>query len=263
MPLKPFAVLPVAIGTVATGNERTETPASSLGLFKSAGLLWRSNGNANLWVRGQFSASQAIDFIALLNSNALSGTTIRVRLGTSQAQVDGTAPYDSGTVTFINPAVTRESGRYHSHLEIGSVQNATWWRIDIAGHTGDFEASHLVMGKRFQPARYYDRGFEFGSDDLGGLDISRWGVASEDDGLILPTITFKLGWLTEAEFETSMRPMINKLGKRAPVYWCFDPEATTYRQDRSYFGRMKQLMTATNIAKPKTYSIEFALQSMI
>lgn len=258
---KPIFVLPLDLGTIATGNERAEAPASNLNEHRSPGLVWRSNGNTNVWAKGQLASAQAISHAAVLAANALSGTTIRLRLGTSQAEVDGTAPYDSGAVTFINPAVTLSDGLYNSFQSFAEV-SASWWRIDIGGHTGDFEAMSLVLGEAIQTEKYYDAGFEFGTEDLGDLDISRWGVVDETDGFALRTLNFKLSWISETAFEDSFRRVMAQ-SKRGPVYICFDPEATVYRQDKTYFGRFGQPPFAQQGKKPRNFIMEFAVKSFI
>lgn len=263
MPLRPLFIRPVDLGTMATGNAAAGFPVTNLNRFKAIGLTWRSSGNTNLWARGQFSASQAIDFCAIVAANALPGTTYRLRLGTSQAQVDGTAPYDSGTLTFISPAITSADGLYHSHLEIPTVQNATWWRIDIGGHTGDFQASMLVLGRRIQPSKFYNLDFEYGVKDLGDLNWGRYGVMDEDPGLILRTVAFTLAWQTEAEYQTSFRPMIEALGRRGILYAVFDPEATVYRQAKTYMGVFDKPPAARGVRKPQTFSQDFAITSFI
>lgn len=258
---KPIFVIPLALGTITTGNERAEAPASNLNEHRSPGLVWRSNGNTSVWARGQLAAEQSISHAAVLAANALPGTTIRLRLGDTQAEVDGIAPYDSGAVAFINPAVTLSDGLYHSHQSFAAI-DATWWRIDIGGHTGDFEAMSLVLGEAIQTERYYDAGFEFGTDDLGDLDISRWGVVDETDGFALRTLNFKLSWVSETAFEDSFRRVMG-LGKRYPVYICFDPEATVYRQDKTYFGLFGQPPFAQQGKKPRNFIMEFAVKSFI
>lgn len=263
--IQPFAVRPVEIdpANIATGNEITARPASNLTRLRHIGMTWRTNGAGTAWVRGQLDAAGDIDFVSLINANALPGTTIRVRLGTSQAQVDGSAPYDSGAVPFISPATTRESGMYHSHLELPSIAMASWFRIDIGGHTGDFEAAGLVMGKKIQPARFYDRDFEYGIEDLGSLDIARNGVSGETPGLVLRTLLFRFSWMTKAEFETEFRPMIEALASRKPSFWCFNPEANAYRQNETYFGYFGRPPFARGGAKPQTFTVEFQIRSLI
>lgn len=259
---KPIFCLPIDLGTIASGNARAEAPVIHLGLHKSPGLVWRSNGNSNVWARGQLGASEAIGMCSLLAANALPGTKIRLRLGTSQAQVDGaSAPYDSGAVDFISPAEVTSSGLYHTFLRFTAIA-ATWWRIDITGHTGDFEAMSLILGKPIQTTRFYDRGWELGTADLGSIDPSRWGVDMESDGLILNTISFRLSWVSEAEFNSSFRDIM-RATKRRPVFLLFNPEATTGRQHHFYFGRFGQPPYAQSSRKPGTFAMEFAMQSMI
>jgi hypothetical protein len=243
------------------------------------GMKWRTNGASSAFICGNFGSARAVDFISLLSTNAQSGTKIRLRLGSSQAEVDGAASYDSGAVTlvpnhngetslsldFVNQIykVWTASGPSHSHLELPSVVGATWWRIDITGHTGDFEASRLIIGKRLTPVRFYDRDFERGVEDLGSLDISRNSVLHVTPGQKLRTLKFKLAWITEAELEEMFLPMMEKLGNTGLCYWCFDPEPTPYRQGRTYYGWFRQQPYATGGAKPKTYQKDFQITSLI
>lgn len=263
MPALPFMFTPHPLPSIATGNERAEKPAIHLAQHKHIGMTWRSTGNGSLWIRGDFGASRVVDFVALLQANAIAGTTIRVRLGTTQAQVDGTALYDSGALPFISPAITREDGLYHSHLEIASPVTARWWRIDIAGHTGDFEAAMAILGQKIAATHYYDKGFELGVQDLGELEYGRWGVPEENEGLIFRTVAFKLPWVVGTEFEGGWRPLIEKVGKRKPVFLCFDPQATANRQAKTYFGTFSDAPFATAGVKPGTYSMEVSLLSYI
>ncbi|MBN8805965.1 MAG: hypothetical protein J0H81_12960 [Sphingopyxis terrae] len=190
---------------------------------------------------------------SLINANAQAGTTVRLRLGTSQAQVDGgSAPYDSGAVTFISPAETTDSGLYSSFQQFAEI-DATWWRIDIGNHTGDFEAASLILGKAVQSSRFYDRGWELGTSDLGSIDISRWGVDIETDGIVLNTVSFKLSWVSEAEFISSFRQIMLR-AKRKPVWLLFNPEAVAGRQAHFYFGRFGQAPFAQSVRKPGTFA---------
>lgn len=259
---KPIFCRPVPLGSIATGNERAEAPAAHLGLYGSPGLVWRTNGSSNAWARGQMPALTAINMASVVAANAQAGTTIRLRLGTSQAQVDGgSAPYDSGVVTFISPAETVEGGRYHSYQRFTSV-DATWWRLDISGHTGDFEAMGLILGTAAQTTRFYDRGWELSPIDLGDFDLSRFGVAMETDGIVMRAVSFKLSWVSEAEFKASFENIM-RATKREPIWLLFNPEAISGRQSQFYFGRFGQAPFAQNSRKPGTFAMEFAMQSMI
>lgn len=259
---KPIFIIPLELGTITTGNEIAGKPAANLNRKKAISLTWKSSGTANLWARGDFGSAKSIDFMSLVSANALAGTTIRLRLGATQAAVDGVAGYDSTALAFISPSIA-DGVPVHSHLEIGSVQSYRWWRIDIAGHTGDFEASTLVLGKTIEPSRYYNIGFERGIRDLGSLSFSRFGVFDEEDGAIFRTLNFTLAWQTEAEIETSFLPMAEALGSRGVVFVCFDPQAAAYRQSKTYLGVMDKPPFATGTKKAATYSQEFQIVSMI
>lgn len=258
---KPIFVVPLDLGTIVSGNVRDGYSVHHLNRPKAAGLAWRTAGNGNLWARGDFGVTRAVDFCAMMAANAQPGTTIRLRLGATQAEVDGTAPYDSGALSFISPAITREDGLYHSHLELPFVVNARWWRIDIAGHTGDFQASTLVLGKQIVPTYLYSQDHEFSVEDMGTLDITRYGVFDEEAGIIMRTLGFTLGWVTQVEYESTFRPMIEKLGKRGALYICFSPEPTTYRQARTYLGVLSKPPFARGVRKPQTFAQEYLILS--
>jgi len=259
---KPIFCLPLPLGEIETGNERAEMPAEHLGVHKSPGLRWRTEGSDDIWVRGEFATSQIVSMFAMLEANAQPDTQIRLRLGTSQADVDGdSAPYDSEAVDFISPATTREGNRYHSFQQFDAVE-ATWWRIDISGHTVDFEAMSLVLGKAVQTSRFYDRGWEIGTNDLGEIDYSRWGVALETTGSVFRRLGFALSWVSEAEFEASFRKIMMQT-QRGPIFVLFNPEAVETRQEQFYFGRFGQPPFARSSRKPGTFAMEFAMLSMI
>lgn len=259
---KPIFCDPVDLGTITAGSALTSNPVTNLNRLETMALTWKTS-TGTTYARGQFTQTEAISFLAILSANAQSGTTYRLRLGTSQAQVDGTAPYDSGTLAFISPSITRDDGLYNSFLDIGAVTNATWWRIDIAGHSGAFEAGGVVMGEAIEPARFYDKDFERGVEDLGSIDYNRFGVPDVAAGVKLRTLMFTLSWLSEAEYEDTFAPLAEKVGTTSPIYCCFDPAATTYRQRRTYFGCLGRAPYARGSVKPRTMAMEFQIRSLI
>lgn len=264
MPSLPFAVIPTPLGTVTTNNEEPGKLAVHLGEFKAPGMTWRMPGSAS-FVRGDFGSTKPVDFISMMGASDVSLATIRVRLGTSQAEVDGVAPYDSGALAFVNPSISRPDGIYHSHLELPSVQSARWWRVDIGGSFTAVEASVLVMGQKVTPANYYSPGWQRGVEDLGSIDFTRWGVVDEEDGLIWRTLLFRLGWLSESDFETKFAPLVKALGKRGAALWCFDPTSSVYRQDKTYFGYLRNALVATHSRDTPAgirYDQEFEILSM-
>ncbi len=261
---KPFAVVPLPLGTVTTGNEIASRPAIHLNEFKNPGMVWQSSGNTNLWVRGNFGSAKAMDFCSVISANALVGTTIRVRVGDTQAEVDGTADYDSTAVAFINPSITRTDGLYCSHLEFPALQTKQWWRIDFAGHTGDFIAAAIVLGKKVQFADFYSPDFEFGVADQAEIDWGRFGVVDEADGRLMRTLSMNFGWMTDSDRSTNFQPLVETLGKRGVALWLFDSDATIQRQSKTYFGWLSS-PTFFKPAAPNQirYQAQFQILSMI
>lgn len=263
---KPLFIEPLDLGSLVCGSADTGHPVSNLNRFKAIGLTWNAPNDAAIWVRGQFAASQAIDFCAVVAANAQAGTQIRLRLGATQADVDGSsAPYDSGALDFIGtaPRVTPDDGLYHSHLGLPASQAATWWRIDISGHTGAFEASMVVLGKKVQPSHFYNYDPEFGEQDLGDVSFGRFGVFDEQPGTVWRTLDFTLGWQSEDEYRASFAPMLRRLGKRGVVYIVFDPADTQDRMAKTYMGLLTKPAVTKGIRKPATFSQEFSIVSFI
>ena len=54
-------------------------------------------------------------------------------------------------------------------------------------------------------------------------------------------------WLTEAEVEGDFAPLDELVGKTTPILTCFDPEATAYRQRRTFFGTLEDNPVITKI----------------
>lgn len=238
---KPFAVIPHPLGEMVAGNALPARSPAHLGEFENPGLIWQTDGNTNVWVRGDFGEDRVVNFCAMLSANALPGTEIRLRLGDTQAEVDGTAPYDSTALDFISPSITRTDGRYGSHLDTGSDITARWWRIDITGHTGDFQAMALVLGKKATFSNYYnDKGFEFGQVDTGTLELGRFGVATKESGLKYRTLGMDMGWMTDSDRANVFQPLRDQIGVTGMALWCFDPDATVQRQDKTYFGFLRK-----------------------
>lgn len=240
MPTLPFAVIPTPLGTVTASSAQAPNPASHLSEFDSIGMTWKATSNDPQFIRGDFGSAKPVNFLALLGVVVNPATAIlRLRLGTSQAEVDGTAPYDSGASLLVNPTITRADGLYVSHLELPSVQTYRWWRIDISPGGVVMEAAAVVLGQKVTPTTWYSPGWSFGTEDLSDIEISRGGIPEVTPGRMFRTLSFQLGWLSEADYETKFRPLVETLGKTGVALWCFDPTVNAYRQARTYFGWLR------------------------
>lgn len=255
---KPFVVEPLSLGTVTTGNEKTNRKALNLGRFENQGKVWETTGAANVWARGDFGSAKEVDFIALLSTNATATTTARLRLGDTQAEVDGTADYDSAAQVIRTPAIDHWSGLYHWYWELPSLQTKQWWRLDIGSHTGDFQAMALVMGKRNQFAEFYNHtsGISFGQEDTGSIEFGRFGVNSREDGIKMRTLGMEFGWMNPND-RRKFQQMRDRIGQTGMAYYCFDGEPTIDRQENQYFGWQRRPL----VIQPTTFAQDrFGLQ---
>lgn len=263
----PFAVIPHDLGTIdGVGNEKSSRPASHAGEFKNPGMVWESSGASNVWVRGNFGAVKDIDFFGLIGTNASASTTMWLRLGDNATEVNGTAPYDSGATLINNPTVVDPDGIYHGHFELPSIVSRQWWRIDVGSHSGDFRNMAIVMGQKRQFADFYNGGggFEFGNEDMGEIEIGRYGVVSEAEGLMMRTLKMEFGWMSESDRYSKFAPLAKNMGLRNVALWCFDPEPNAYRQSKTYFGWLKELPTFRPTTwKQDRFTSTFEILSMI
>lgn len=233
----PFFVEPLPFTVINGSSGPSDRPASHLAEFKYAGMVWRSNAGSFHTVTLDFGAPVTIDHVSLLNTNAQPGTQWFINAGATQANAEGGSPsFATGDAPLISPAVTGRD-RYHGFRSF-SAQTYRYWVVGMLSHTGTFEASILAAGRRISTASYYEPEWEAGPEDLGTLAYSRNGVPEIADGATLRRLGFNLQWVTEAETESLLLPMLGRLGRRGSVLCCFDPDATVYRQGRTYFGTL-------------------------
>lgn len=138
--------------------------------------------------------------------------------------------------------------------------SAQWWRIDVVGQTGAFEAGGIVFGKAIEPRRFDDKYFERGLEPLGNLELNRFSVPNVTRGINLRTLLFTLSWLGNAEYEDTFAPLAEKIGTTAPIYCCFDLALTPWRQARTYMGFPGVAPFARGSVKPKTKTMAMELQ---
>jgi hypothetical protein len=268
MPSKPFAVIPADLGSFDTvASEVAGHPASNLGEFNHIGMTWKTEDSAgpvnNCWIIGDFAPNAPqIDFVSLLHAAVPSTATWLFAL-TDDATL-ATYDFSTGFIPFMDPVITREDGLYSTHLELPAPLTHRYWYLEIRGVPAALEAAKLIVGKKIEFANYYSPGFEFGTEDLGDMEIGRWGVPEETPGLIFRRLTAKFGWMSRADMDEKFRPLVERVGKRTPILFCMDPEATVNRQARTYFGWLREPPFFTGaVNKFDRYEAEFSILSMI
>jgi hypothetical protein len=257
----PFFVLPLAFTINAVGNQATTNPATNLAEFLYAGMTWKTTSAASCYVIVDLGAVQPIDFVGLLQTNAGSADTWIVTADATLSGITGTPSYSSGSLPIISPTVTGRSG-YNSHLELSSRISVRYIKVSMTIAGAYLETPFLVIGKKVAPARYYEPEWESGPDDQSIFAISRQGVPDIAPGRMLRRAAFTLSWMTEDEMESQIYPLLLAAGKTNPVFCCFDPAATIYRQNRTFFGWL------TDTSKPKRkafnrFEKSFEVQSLI
>jgi hypothetical protein len=258
---KPFFVRPLPFTINLAGNERAANPAAHLAEFQFPAMTWRTDGTLGSFVVIDLGSATTVDFVALLATNAGSSTTMRVSMDNNAATVGGgSAAYIQGAALINDPAT---SGRatYHGFYPLTSAQTYRYMAVFIESFSGDFEASTLVVGRKVTSAKYYETQWEAGPLDLSTVTENRNGIPDIAGGMMMRQLSFNLGWMTEAEFETSISPLLLACGKTEPVYCCFDPEPTTYRQNRTYFGRLSESRTVKQGFN--RFQREFTIRSFI
>ena len=103
------------------------------------GTCWQSTNTTGTYLTLDFGSATTVDVVAFLSCLASAGTTIRIRAATTMANTTTAPTYDSGVLTMFL-GTTPSSGRTTSFNPITSTV-AQFWRVDIADHPRDFQAS--------------------------------------------------------------------------------------------------------------------------
>jgi hypothetical protein len=263
MILKPFFVVPYQPTSIVWVNPPVAGyPASNLGEFNHVGLESRISSVANNLIADLGSAKD-INFLGLLSTNAAPSSLISWIL--SNSSTFATVIHSEPSQPIRTPAATNYSERYHEHREIASVINARYVLAAIDPASGvEFSAAHIIIGKKIEFSRFYNKGHGMGSEDFGSFEMTANGIPNITDGAILRTLKFDMSNLTKAEFMLKYQPLIAAVKTTKPVYICFDPQADEYRQSNTYFGWLKPPGFATiGEIKPGAYSQSFEMLSQI
>jgi hypothetical protein len=231
-------------------------------------MTWKTNQPSyNAFIRGDFGSPKRVNFMSFIKAYAsASVTNFRLRMGTTQAAVDGTAEYDSGVQPFVSPAIDTPDGKFTSHFEIPTVQEYRWYRIDLGNLNAFFESPALCLGEKVEFATYYNNtsGFSFGYDDMSEIEWGRYGVVDSTDGIGFRTLEMQFGWLTDLERKTKLEPLLRILKKKDVAFWCFDPDATTDRDGKTYWGWLQKPVGFTpSTFRQNRYEAAFRIRSMI
>ena len=262
--LKPFFVVPLDF--TVTGYVSSDFvagfPQSNVTRFAEIGKEWRNPVASSAYFGGDFGATMPFDFFAALNTNAQVGTTQQFTIRTAPSPGGGVA-YTTGAIPLRSTSVANPFGKFHSFNTIPAF-SANFFDYTITSHTGTFQMSHFIIGKKIEFEKFYDLGFAMGFEGFDAPELSAGGVADIQPSAILRTLKFLMSTMTKADFHTKFQPLIIALRNQRPCYICFDPQADDYRNSQTYFGWLRKPAFATiGATHPEWHSQEFEMLSQI
>jgi hypothetical protein len=226
------------------------------------------------YVRGNWSASSTVNCAALVRHNLSGGATVRFKLWSGLNQT-GTLVYDSGAITL---GTIIPYGEYVYGVDVYGATLFQDWPVslvvlwfaqvialsfelqmnDPSNSAGYMEASRLVVGNYFAPARNFSYGHKFRWEDDSTQERADGGTLRTDTREPYRVFRFNLDWLDEAARAT----LANKLrdaGKTAEVFVAMYPDDAGTK-GRDYTALMKIIqMPDLEGDRPLNYRSELVL----
>jgi hypothetical protein len=242
-----FLVLPKVFMVLDNSSTITSTTFLS---HDEPGLVWRTAGATNNYLTVQLE-SGSINVVALVGSNLAAGDTVRVRLGSSQAQVEGgSAPIDYTT------AIAAGTSQNESTFVIDKLDapvSYTFARIDFTSVSASYvEVGRLVIGEAVEAL---------------GIDVNAEFTFENDTADSYFPYDTKPSWkvtfsgLKDSEFwnewGTNLRKIANKRG------FLFVPDLSNeFVQQQTIWGFVSAMPKSTLIACDYS-NVELTIKSLI
>lgn len=227
-------VVPDDQGTLTASSEGAGTVVANLWRTQPTDV-WQADDAGSHWILQDRGEAVAFDTVALLYTNMSVGGTWRVRAASSEAKLtDGTAEYDSGTITFAAFHSAATTPRRHLYHRLPATQTLRYRRIDVTDESAPFTAGRLVIGLAWEPpwARYsLVRGFEPAlslTETDGGQTI-----LERREGK--PTIAFEAVADSMTDFEAHLFELERVSGEALIAY----DAAGAHLQKRLYYGLVR------------------------
>lgn len=227
-------VEPLAIAAVTAGSSAAGTTPDALG-DDMIGVVHRGTATPTDWVEVDLGSAQAIDFASFLAAEG-AATGQRVRAAATQGGLTTAPGFDSGVVAFAAGANAGAFGRLHSWWETPAAETWRWWRFDFSGLTAPFGAGRLVLGRRTAFARNFSFGVAPGIRDEGRADLAAGGALDRRRAARARTLAIAWQSLSRAEIETSLHPILERVGRTEMMLIVTDPAAAPERARRMFYG---------------------------
>lgn len=253
-------VVPVPVLAWAGDNDVAGFPCSNLGF--DAPVAWRSssattNTAASFLAR---MASQPIDTIALLMSNAPESATVQILAGNDAS----TTSYTSSTVSYRASANLAARPGYHALIKLPSAQSYPFWRVNIliggSGLAGPFHLEHAIFGlNRASKNHSVDKSEQ--PLDLGNYERSRTGIPTRTLGLRGKRVDFEISLVNQLQFETLYADLPQLVGTSSPILAVPNSKSGTWLHDRILYG----VLTGGKVSNPASpvFSRSFTIDSML
>jgi len=180
-------------------------------------------------------SAQSIGLVALVAHNLSAAATVRIQGSSSASQTPSL--YDSTAETIYTGGT--------DYAKTFTAVSARYWRISIndTGNTAGYvEIGRIFIGLRFKPATTnIDWGESLGIQSRSNVQESISGHEFFEQRPSRRVWTAKWSWLTDSEALISLHTIMDAMDVYYEVYLIADDTDTSYRAQRNFLGRFRQL----------------------
>ncbi|KQN09959.1 hypothetical protein ASE85_03245 [Sphingobium sp. Leaf26] len=232
--------------TVIDGASLAANPIDRMG-WDDPGLVYRST-NITPYFTVQSQCPTPIDVIALVGTNLRNRDMVRIRVGASQAEVDGAAPVD-----FTMPAwsgMKADAMAAKTILRLPTPVMGKFVRVDIdaTGIPGSYvQIQRLVIGSAADQIAITPNA-EVGIAD-GSVSYDTAGITSWDKYAKTQTFKATFSYLKEKPFRQKWLPLLAKAGNSSAILFVPDYELKSnpnmLRDSQNFFAGWTAANSAT------------------
>lgn len=214
--------------------------------------VWRATGATAEYIVWDFGEDIVVEALALVAHNLSSSATLRLRLGTSEANVTAAPGYDSGTVSAWPVSGKPAELDWQSYFSLLLAANAVGYRygrLDIADATntdGYVQAGRLFVGPAFVPAINIDLNPTLSlisSDEAGRSAFGH--TFGDNRGPAARVLQLPMSAVDEDEMGDELFELQRYCGLAKDFAFCLNPAATTRFHRYSMQARFAAMATFT------------------
>ena len=250
---------------LTAGSAAANMPVTNLQLVQPTDV-WRAIDLANSYVVADLGAAAAITLAALLDTNASSAATWRIRAATSEANLTAAPGYDSGSLTHWLASGLGDWETTHA-VKTFAAQNFRWWRIDVsdaANPDGYYQAGRLYLAVKWEPTGNIKvrEGMSLRWLDPSPIAQTISGHRYPDIKRRRRVLEFGLGYLSEAEMWGNAAPIDRLRGTSKDLLISRDPAHASYAQEWTVYGLLHEL-TPIVFQEISQYARRFEIEELI